>query len=570
MNRVAKGFNFLKIKLAQGLNRYPETIINAMAFAAVAIFYNHATNFDNGGRLLMTLAIGIPFSGVLQMLHEYGFWRFGGRAGRNVLHMAFLVLVFFIIPEMPSDHFMMRYIVLSIVAYSFFFMVPYLRNKKGFSNFVLYNIGKYFLTVLYVFVIYVGMSAVYLTINVLFELNLPGEVYIDAFILTSVVFGSMHFLGSIPDAEHEKIAVSMLFERLFVYIVWPLLSVYTVILHVYFLRILVMRTLPEGVIGNLVVWYGLISIFTIFFLKGIEEKRAWLNKGLKYYTFGMFIPIGMLAVVIGIRIGSYGLTLSRYLVVVAGIYTLVAIVGLVLVKRVRDLHVALLGIVLLLLSFYGPLSGDALTIWHQNKILKHKLITASAVDQTGAIDVSTVDDKTRQDIQQTVYFITSEYGVDALYFASEDDAEKTVEARTGINVLMGVVEETRFPDEAYKRFYSDAIRQHITLNGADELLYINSRERFDVLLETLELDVTFTDAPYTLEFSNKSGKQSIDLSTWASDFITTEIHADTKEITVGDVRYSVTWALYSARGIMPNDIFEMQDFESYLIIKRLP
>jgi len=394
MNRLSKWFYFLKEKLALGLSRYPETIINAIAFAFAAIYYNHADAFDDGSRLLMTLAIGIPIAGVLQMLQAYGFWRFGGRVGRNALHLTFLVIAFFVIPKMPGDHFMMRYIVLNIIAYSLFFIVPYFKNRKGFSNFVFYNIGKFFLTVLYVLVIYAGTSAIYFTIDVLFELNLPREVYLDCFILASVVFGSMHFLGSVPDESHEKLEVTMLFERLFINIVLPLLSVYTLILHAYFLRILFKSALPEGVIGNLVVWYGLISVLTIFFLKGIEEKKDWLPKVLKYYTFGTFIPVGMLALVISIRIGGYGLTLSRYLVMMAGLFTLVSIVGLTRVKGVRDLHVALLGVVLLLVSFYGPLSGDSLTVWHQNKILEAKIITASAIDQTGQIDVSTRDDKT--------------------------------------------------------------------------------------------------------------------------------------------------------------------------------
>lgn len=570
MNKLSSWFLFLKEKLALGLNRYPETIVNAIAFAVVAIYYNHAQRFDDGSRWLMTLAIGIPLAGVLQMLQSYGFWRFGGRIGKNILHIAILTMTFLIVPETPSDHFMMRYMVLTSVGYALFFMVPYFKNRKGFSSFVFYNVGKFFLTLLYVLVIYAGTSAVYFTIDVLFELNLPGEVYLDCFILSSVVFGTMHFLGSVPDETHEKLEVTMLFERLFANIVLPLLSIYTLILHAYFLRILLMRALPEGVIGNLVVWYGLISVLTVFFLKGIEEKKEWLPKVLRYYTFGTIIPVGVLGLVIGIRISDYGLTLSRYLVVIAGIYTLVSIVGLALVKRVRDLHVALFGVVLLLVSFYGPLSGDNLTVWHQNKILEEKITKASAVDKSGNIDVGILEDKVQQDIQQTAYFITRTYGVDALYFASEEDTEITIEAKTGINVSRGIVEEMRFPEQAYRRFYSEETKRHLSLNRADELLYISSYELFDKTLEALDLEIIFSDQPYTLQFSNKNGEERIDLSTWASDLIRSDLYEDSKVIAVGDERYEITWALYSAGGVLPNDIFEVEDFESYLLIKKVP
>ena len=84
------------------------------------------------------------------------------------------------------------------------------------------------------------------------------------------------FLAGIP-TKNEKLSLedySRLLKVLVLYIVMPLITVYTIILYIYFGKIIITRVWPEGLVSHLVLWYSVISAAVLFFITPLRMKRA--------------------------------------------------------------------------------------------------------------------------------------------------------------------------------------------------------------------------------------------------------------------------------------------------------
>ncbi|MDR1361846.1 MAG: DUF4153 domain-containing protein [Holosporaceae bacterium] len=104
------------------------------------------------------------------------------------------------------------------------------------------------------------------------------------------------------------------------YVVIPFLLTYSVILYMYIVQIIFKQSLPEGIVATLVCIFGDIGIAT--YLVGYRFKNY--NKVFSFFTSNFFkiflMPTFMLAIAIGLRIDEYGITISRYMIVISFIW----------------------------------------------------------------------------------------------------------------------------------------------------------------------------------------------------------------------------------------------------------
>ncbi|MBS7527571.1 DUF4153 domain-containing protein [Fusibacter paucivorans] len=550
MSKIKQWFQFFKANLAKGFKRFPVTIGFAVAFVVIAIYFSHASEkAPYIDKVMMALAIGVPLSGVMKMLEEqFAFHKWLDVA----VAVSFVAVYGYLIPLNPDDVFMRQYTALSAALYSLFFIVPYLKHSVSFSQYLFYNISKFFLTVLYAFILFAGSSAVYFTVNVLFELQLPEVVYMDLMMISFGIFGPMHFLGHLPKSEQRELPYAMLFERLFTWIVLPLIMIYTVILHAYFIKILLTRTFPEGMIGNLVVWYGLISVVTLFFLNEIRSKQQWLAKVTKYYPIGMIAPLCMLFAAAWMRIDLYGLTLSRYLLVVAGLFEIIAVVLIFFRRERANVPLGIIAVLMILLSFYGPISGDSLARRQQNERLRSKIEMLGALDTNGNVNVNNLDVLSQNEISLTATYLADTYGVDSLYLAEENETAEAFENRTGIDLR---TYRYQVPDkETYFSHYDESLMSKVMLDGADYLLKVTSYDSLKIELEAIDINVNVEKAASSdvievrFESSNGAVSERVDLTAWVKSMIALESFEDEREITLGDAQYAIKWILYNVNG----------------------
>ena len=88
----------------------------------------------------------------------------------------------------------------------------------------------------------------------------------DVLIVVAALFTPMLFLTGVK--QFEKFSASKLFKVLMVYILMPLLLAYTAVVYAYLIMIMFNNwQMPGGIVGNLVLWYGLVGIWVLFLSK---------------------------------------------------------------------------------------------------------------------------------------------------------------------------------------------------------------------------------------------------------------------------------------------------------------
>ena len=92
------------------------------------------------------------------------------------------------------------------------------------------------------------------------------RLYFDFWLVIAGLLAPIYFLAEIPKhtRTYEPEHYPNVLQVLFVYILIPLFSVYTIILYAYFAKIISTQTWPIGLVGHLVLWYAVFSAILIF------------------------------------------------------------------------------------------------------------------------------------------------------------------------------------------------------------------------------------------------------------------------------------------------------------------
>ncbi len=522
IHKLGKWLGYSGRIVKRSFERFPITLMATCALVITFIMTIHATHPDDYQNYLMILALAMPFSAILKLWHERtGKVQIGIQIG---LTLILLISYYLVIPELKSDIFWGQYFVLLILFYAVFFIVPYFPKREGFSLALVERLGKFFLTGLYAFVLYLSLNAVLFSVERLFELDLPSELPADLFFCVLGFFAVPYFLGSLPEIHHQEKpeAFSKIFKTLFLYILIPVQSIYTVILYAYFIRLLVLRMLPEGLIGNLVLWYALVSFLTLFSVKDLRAEVSWLDQYMKIFSVAMVIPMVMLAIAMGIRVHYYGLTMVRYLSVVAMIYLGIAYILLPIKRRDASIPLYVIAICMLTVSFFGVLSWDKVVLKEQMGRLESHLIEAGyTLDNKNWVAPATVSEEQQQLISEGLNYLTDHYEIDEITLLPEGFEMDQAAQYLGFEIKNRY---TRYDHSNY--FNKSFVDQNVPLEvqGQD---YVMLFGRFDALSYSLY------DGHITLKKIDPSGKNtSSGEETFAGmkiiedDFLVGEINVD--------------------------------------------
>lgn len=496
MSKITKLFKFVMTQLKRSIERFPITLIFSLSFMASVMTRVHMS-YDASGtetveKLMMVFALGIPMSALAKVIIERyqfdGLYKYLTHGGG-----AFLPLLYYlIIPSPMGDYFVMRYLALWGILFLMFLTMPYFIDRKGLSRYILHLAGKFFMTVLFAAVLYGGIAMMIFTIEVLFDFNWWDEIYFDLFIFIAATFGVTHFLGNVPEKDQEMALeeYSKLFKSLFLYIVLPIISVYTIILYAYFIKILFTFKLPEGVIGNLVLWYASVSVITLFFVRDLRIKFEWLEKFFRIYIPMMTIPLIMLFVSLFIRINAFGITMPRYFVVALAIFAALSLASMWQKKRETAVVVMILLIAMTTLSFFGPLSGYQLTFNSQTNRLEAMLTQYGLLKSDGSLTPNPEVSKEGQgEISNQINFLMSAYADKKISVLPDGFDRGDAKEVLGFELLY--YWDPGYTVNDYINYYVKMPQQVIDLQGADYLVELNSYD------QTFEYDL---NANYHIKF----------------------------------------------------------------------
>ncbi|RLQ88001.1 DUF4153 domain-containing protein [Notoacmeibacter ruber] len=217
-----------------------------------------------------------------------------------------------------------------------------------------------------------GLSGTLASLRYLFGLPVPDRVFAQTWIWTGLFVAPLFALGRIPERGEINLGGRILLDRaalaLFDFGAFPLLIIYTLVLHAYAAKIAISASLPRGQIGWMVLGYLLTLFGTLIITSGHERtgRPATSRFMMRYWPALIIVPVGLLFVSLYERVGIYGVTEERYLLGLGGLVVLVWAVMQVSKWLRNDYRLLLcLGGGALLLSCVGPWSARSISIESQ-------------------------------------------------------------------------------------------------------------------------------------------------------------------------------------------------------------
>lgn len=423
MKAAALGKNLVN-KLISSLKRFPEAIALATCATLLLIVMNHLGSYRNDyietlRRVSMVLALGIPLSLCVKV-----FWERRPGTAKNIriavyaLSIAGLLLYYFYL--LPGFNMvpLSRYTAFSLCLYCIFTFIPYFYRRDNYEHYVIDLLKQFLITFIYAVVLFAGLAAMLFTVDRLL-FSVPEKLYLDIWLLVAGIFSPAYFLSGIPAAEQEFAIESYpkVLRVLLLYIVMPIISAYTLILYIYFAKILITRQWPGGLVSHLVLWYSLISTFVVFLIYPLRGTIQWVRVFLAVLPKLILPLLAMMFVSMGIRINAYGITENRYLVILGGLWVMGYMIYFILSRKPRNIVAAISLAVIAALAVAGPWSCYSVSKMSQN-VRFEKILQQNGMLQGTAIikpfDAPNAED--RREISSILSYFERYHGLEKLKY----------------------------------------------------------------------------------------------------------------------------------------------------------
>ncbi|HHT63896.1 MAG TPA: DUF4153 domain-containing protein [Clostridia bacterium] len=273
-----------------------------------------------------------------------------------VLVGAFLVLYYlFLFPDTDNVSMTRLLLIMIALALSFFF-IPYLPSKERFEIYVTNVITGFATSAFFTVVLGLGVVAILFAIQSLLYSDMDRRLYADTWVLAWLVFAPFHFLYNLPDSNFKFTLkhFNKVIKIALLYIILPVMAVYTLVLYVYFGKIIITQIWPKGIVSYLVVSYTAVGLVAIFLINPFRTENKWVRVFTTVFTKAIFPLLGMMFISIGIRIGEFGFTENRYFILVIGIWSTLMMIFLNLNKGKNNTVLPVSLAIFALLTVIGP------------------------------------------------------------------------------------------------------------------------------------------------------------------------------------------------------------------------
>lgn len=339
MKNFLQLFSQIKMMFLKAWIRFPEVLLTSFSVAITAWMIDNASQqqslafFDPLLKTINVLWLLLPallFNAL--MFERFSSWK-RWRWPAVVLWTALSILYWFILEvDRIPNVVLLRYSFMQVAFLLLAITIPYYLERKKFAHYVVDVLTKLLLSALYAFVLYIGISIIYLAITIFFGVGL------NPFFFSSLYFGifsfvfSPNFLGLIPSQETEyKADYSSIWKTLFSSVLLPLASAFSVILIVFLIQNIIspdVFAIQFYVFSSLLV--GFVGLITIAILKPLENKPfyvTWFENIFPYLALVFMVGFYYLLILSGARLfWSSGLFINAFLglwVVVNAIFSII-------------------------------------------------------------------------------------------------------------------------------------------------------------------------------------------------------------------------------------------------------
>ncbi|ERM82401.1 hypothetical protein P872_17970 [Rhodonellum psychrophilum GCM71 = DSM 17998] len=377
--------------------RFPLSLFVAVLATGLAISLVHEKNdWVNLTRLnlMLTAALGIPLYFSVGVLSEKKILKGIQKPLGYLVATLVLILIFLNFPvrDAPENTHApyIRYIVYFLAIHLVVAFSPYLANKdlNVFWNYNKVLFIRLVTGAFYSFVLFLGLTLALGAVHLLFKLNITPEFYLRLFLVVVGIFNTWFFLSGIPEDFSKSESESNFPRELKVfsqYLLLPLLSVYLVILYAYGAKIILTWDWPSGIVTYMIIAVSILGVFTNLLLFPFQnsENNLWMKKFFKVYYFLLVPLIVLLFVAVGIRVGQYGITVNRYIIILLGIWlSLISFYFILGFKNLKTIPISLS--LFMLIGSFGPWGMFAISEKSQLNRLK-TMLEGSGILREGKI-----------------------------------------------------------------------------------------------------------------------------------------------------------------------------------------
>lgn len=506
------------IEIYKSVKRFPITIALCTAVITAIIMISETQEsgvYDSPiiktlTRLAMVFALGIPLSLCIKLLFER-YKQFGVSLKILVYALASgaLVVYYFSLLKDLEMVSMVRYVALSFSLYLGFLFIPYISKKEDFELYIIKIITRFFITVIYAVVLFLGLAAIIFTVDELLGIAVQGKSYFYTWLFIAGMFSPIFFLGGVPQVDEslEDYKYPNFFKILLLYIVMPLLSIYMVILYIYFAKIIVTRTWPIGLVSHLVLWYSALCAAIIFLIAPIKNN-VWVNKFI-FFLPKLILPIlVMMFISMGIRINAYGITENRYFVMILGIWVFCMMLYISFRKVHRNVILPISLSIIAIISVFGPLSSFSVSMFSQNSRMSDILVrNEMLIDNKIIRPKADISEKDKKEVSAILQYFERNHSLEDVKYLEKGFAIKDMDKTFGFAYKDPYQQDTR---ETYFSYNANQATEALDISGYeyffDMRTYKNTLVQGNLKVEFLQQKgevniINVKDTIYSLKLS---------------------------------------------------------------------
>jgi len=416
MSRIKKFINTIALNLKTTVTRFPIALLFLASITTIVyieIERNFAFEDDLLERLVFSGIVGTFLAITVQFMLE----RFKNLSKYTLLFHGFTFVLaanyyFFMTDGEISQSMLIHLFVITFALFAAYLYIPSAKNSVNFGDVALSHFKAAFTSLLYGVVLYLGFAAITGAIDLLLY-KLDYNVYSHIANIVFTFFTPVYYLSLLPkfNSEDEKDAVkkevSYTFPRvldiLVSYIMIPLISIFSIVLIIYFIKILVTGVWPVGQVGPMVLGYSAAGYLIYILGTNLQNRFSVLFR--KFFPM-VLIPLVIMQMVSSyIRIEAYGITESRYYVVLFGIFSIVTAIMLIFSKKKNPNTIVLLSACFAILSIIPPMDAFSVSMNSQEARLEEILERNNMLVNNEIIPNSDIPDEDKSELTNITYYM---------------------------------------------------------------------------------------------------------------------------------------------------------------------
>ncbi len=470
--------------LKESVKRFPITMIYALVLCIVSIYQvREGMIFDNevkfldmiklmealGFGLIMSLAIGVFIETI------------GDGKKKRIAYGLYIL-------EAAAVYFLYKYLleangldIYETVIYTKYagiilstsllvYFIGRIFNTKNYDSYVVQIIKAVLVAFLNCIILVLGLYFILFTLDTLFNIYIDYKIYSYIYIIMYTLVFTAFTISGFPKNEDDfsEKKLGKVAEKIYVYVLMPLIAIYTVILYAFFIKVLVMRIWPDGIVSHLVLWYSLVGIFVLFFTKSVVKDSKLAGLFRKYYPISNIINLVLMFYAIYIRIKNYGFTVNRYIVLVAGIWVLLVDIFYLIFKDEENIIVPISMSLFVTMTIFGPFNAFNTSLRSQNKKLERALVENEILinGKLTQKDKVYLDYKNLGNINSTLVYIEDNFGKNKIKSLSPKEVDK-------LRKIIELDPNSTIPEEDGNWYDGD-------FNGLEYIYYNKRNKQYDI------------------------------------------------------------------------------------------